>query len=123
MIRKRKTIPLKKLYYLAFVFLIVIPFLAALLIALFVLNKQFKRQAIENIERAQDTIVTELISDINVMSMRLSHLIHTNNNEIIDYAAGTDTSDILEKYEYEQQLTQAASLALEPMKDILSVGF
>ena len=123
MIRKRKTIPLKKLYYLAFVFLIVIPFLAALLIALFVLNKQFKRQAIENIERAQDTIVTELISDINVMSMRLSHLIHTNNNEIIDYAAGTDTSDILEKYEYEQQLTQAGSLALEPVKDILSVGF
>lgn len=108
---------------MAFTFLIVVPLLTVLLIALFVLNQQFKKQAIESIERAQDNILTELLSDINVMSMRLSHLIYTNNNEIIGYAAGTDTEDILQRYEYEQKLSQAGNLVLEPVKDIISVGF
>lgn len=121
--QKMKRIPLKTVYYMAFTFLIVVPLLTVLLIALFVLNQQFKKQAIENIERAQDNIVTELLSDINVMSMRLSHLIYTNNNEIIGYAAGTDTEDILQRYEYEQKLSQAGNLVLEPVKDIISVGF
>lgn len=121
--KKRKHLPLKKVYYLAFLLLIVIPLLLALLIALLLLNQQFKKQAIENIERAQDNVVTELVSDIEVMSMRLSHLIYTNNNEIMGYAAGTDTDDILEKYEYEQKLSQAGNLALEPVKNIICVGF
>ena len=121
--QKTKKIPLKNMYYLLFVFLIVIPLLTALFIALKILNQQFKKQAVENIERAQDTIVTELLSDVNVMSMRLSHLIYSNNNEIMDYAAGTDTSDILQRYEYEQKLSQAGNLVLEPVKDIISLGF
>lgn len=120
---KRKRLSLKTTYYLAFSFLIVIPLLLVLLVALLVLNQQFKKQAIENIERAQENIVTEMISDINVMSMRLSHLIYTNNNEIMEYAAGTDTEDISMKYEYEQKLHQAGNLALEPVKNIISVGF
>lgn len=121
--KKRKRLSLKKVYYLAFFLLIVIPLLLVLMIALLILNQQFKKQAVENIERAQENIVTELISDINVMSMRLTHLAYTNNNEIIGYAAGTDTEDVLEKYDYEQKLFQAGNLALEPVKDIVSVGF
>lgn len=123
MIQKLKKVPLKHVYYLAFLLLIVIPLLTVLIVALVVLNKRFKQQAVENIERAQETIVTELTSDIDVMSMRLSHLIHTNNNEIIGYAAGTDTNDVVKKYENEQLLTQAGELALEPVKDVISVGF
>ena len=111
------------MYYLAFLFLIVIPLLIVLITALYALNKQFRRQAVENIERAQDNIVTELLSDINVMSMRLSHLIYTNNNEIIGYAAGADTNDPVQRHENEQKLTNAGNLALEPVKDIISVGF
>lgn len=119
----RSRFSLKTTYYLAFSFLIVIPLLLVLLIALFVLNQQFKGQAEENIERAQDNIITELVSDINVMSMRLSHLIYTNNNEIMEYAAGTDTEDASLRYQYEQKLAQAGNLALEPVKNIISVGF
>lgn len=121
--KKRKRLSLKAVYYLAFTLLIVVPLLLVLVIALFILNQQFKKQAVENIERAQENIITELVSDIDVMSMRLSHLIYTNNNEIMGYAAGMDTEDASARYENEQQLSQAGNLALEPVKDIISVGF
>lgn len=45
--------------------------LVVLILALLLLNQQFKKQAIENITRAQDNIVTELTSGVNTMSMRL----------------------------------------------------
>lgn len=45
--------------------------LVVLMLALLLLNQQFKKQAIENITRAQDNIVTELTSGVNTMSMRL----------------------------------------------------
>lgn len=121
--KKRKRLSLKTTYYMAFYLLIVIPLLLVLFITLLILNQQFRKQAIENIERAQENIVTEIVSDINVMSMRLSHLLHTNDNEIIRYAADTDTEDGTERYENEKKLFQAGNLALEPVKDIVSVGF
>ncbi|WP_029504879.1 helix-turn-helix domain-containing protein [Lachnoclostridium phytofermentans] len=120
---KRKRIPLKTVYYTSFLFLIVIPILVVLILALLFLNKQFKSQAIETIKRSHETIITELVSDINVMSMRLSHLIYTNNNEMLKYAAGTDTQDFSTRYSYEQKLYEAGNLALEPVKNIVSVGF
>lgn len=119
----RKRLPLSNVYYLSFMFFIVIPILIVLLVALLVLNQQFKTQAVENIKRAQETVITELKSDIDIMSMRLSHLIYTNNNEMLAYAAETDTEDGNRRYEYEQKLQQTGNLALEPVKDIVSVGF
>ncbi len=121
--KKRKKFPLKTVYYLYFLFLIVIPILTVLVLALFVLNRQFRQQAKENIRQAQETVITELVSDIDVMSMRLSHLIYTNDNEILVYAAGTDTGDGNRRYEYQQRLEKAGNLALEPVKDVISVGF
>lgn len=120
---KRKRLPLKIVYYTSFLFFIVIPILVVLILALLFLNKQFKSQAIETIKGSHETIITELVSDINVMSMRLSHLINTNNNEILKYAAGTDTQDFSTRYSYEQKLYEAGNLALEPVKNIVSVGF
>lgn len=121
--KKRKHLSLKTTYYLSFLFLIVFPLLLVLGGALLALNQQFKNQAIENIQRAQENLITELLSDIDVISMRLSHMIYTNNNEILAYAAGTNTEDQSIRYEYEQKLTQAGNLVLEPVKDIISVGF
>ncbi len=120
---KRKHLPLKTVYYISFLCFIVIPLLVVLLVSLLILNQQFKKQALENIRRAQDNVVTELKSDINVMSMRLSHMIYTNNNEIMEYAAGTDNPNVNIRYDFEQKLTQAGNLALEPVKDIISVVF
>lgn len=120
---KKKRLPLKTVYYRTFFFLIVIPLLLVLLLSLLALNQQFKKQAIENIERAQENIETELLSDINVMSMRLSHLLYVNDNEILEYAAATATEDSAVKYEFEQKLNQAGNLALEPVKNVISVEF
>lgn len=120
---KRKHLPLKTVYYISFLCFIVIPLLVVLIVSLLILNQQFKKQAVENIRRAQDNVVTELTSDINIMSMRLSHMIYTNNNEIMEYAAGTDNPNVNIRYDYEQKLAQAGNLALEPVKDIISVVF
>lgn len=120
---KRRKLPLKTVYYLVFLFFIVIPILIVLIIALFVLNKQFKNQAMQTIKQAQETVIAELQSDIDIMSMRLSHLINTNDNEILTYAAETDTFDPSRRYEFEQKLERAGNLALEPVKDIISVEF
>ncbi len=122
-LQKIKKLPLKTIYYLSFLFFIVIPILTVLSVALIILNRQFKQQQLENIRQAQETVIAELKSDIDVMSIRLSHMIYTNNNEILAYAAGTDTYDGNLRYAYEQKLEQAGNLALEPVKDIISVGF
>lgn len=122
-LQKIKKLPLKTVYYLLFLLFIVIPILTVLNVALLTLNRQFRQQALENIKQAQETVMAELKSDIDVMSMRLSHLIYTNDNEILSYAAGTDTNDGNRRYEYEQKLEQAGNLALEPVRDIISVGF
>ena len=121
--KKGHKLPLKTVYYNLFFYLIVIPILIVLIISLWLLNRQFKEQAIENIRQAQEAVIAELQSDVNVMSMRLSHLIYTNNNEILAYAAETDTSNWNRRYEYAQKLQQAGNLALEPVKDIISTSF
>lgn len=122
--KKRSThASLKSVYYCAFLFLIVMPLLLVLAVALLVLNRQFKRQAVENIKRAQENIKTELTAEVDVMSRRLSHIIYTNNNEIITYASGTDTDNPAVRHEYEQELSRASNLVLEPVKDIISVTF
>lgn len=121
--QKMKTLPLKTIYNMLFLLFIMIPILIVLLVSLLILNQQFKNQAMENIEQAQQTVIAELLSDISVMSMRLSHLIYTNNNEILAYAAGTDTAQWEIRYENAQKLAQTGNLALEPVKDIVSVGF
>lgn len=121
--KKKKNLPLKTVYYRSFIIFTVIPILVVLIVALLVLNQQFKKQAIENIKRAQENIITDLQADIEMISMRLSHMIYTNNNEILQYAAGTDTIDVGTRYGYEQQLSQSVNMALEPVKEIVSVGF
>lgn len=114
---------LKTVFNLTFICFIVVPILIVLIGVLNILNKQFKVQAIENISRAQETIMTELSSDIQTMSMRLSHLVHGNNNEVLDYAAGTNTNDLEKRNVYQNKLNQAGGLVLEPVSDIISVGF
>lgn len=118
-----KRLPLKTTYYLLFVIFIVIPILVVLAIALLVLNQQFKSQAIETIKRSQEAVIAELESDEDVMSMRLSHMIYTNNNEILRYAAEANTIDLEIRNQYEKKLYKTVQLVLEPVKEIISVGF
>lgn len=114
---------LKTVFYISFFSFIICPILIVLITVLNILNQEFKKQSIENIKQVHETIITELTSDIGVMSMRLSHLVYSNDNEILDYAAGTDSDDSKTRFDYNQKLKQASSLALEPTSAIISVGF
>ena len=87
------------------------------------LNQQFKKQAVENIKRAQEAVIADLESDEDVMSMRLSHLVYTNDNEILKYAAGTDVQKPELRNVHEKSLSKAVNMALEPVQNIISVGF
>lgn len=118
-----KKLRLKSVFYLSFLLLIVAPLLLVLIVSLLILNRQFKNQGIENIRQAQETVLAELRSDVDNMSMRLSQLINTNNNQVLSYAAETDTADMNTRYQYEQKLQQTGNLLLEPIKDIISVSF
>lgn len=106
-----------------FLFFIVIPILIVLVLSLMILNQQFKNQAIENIKRSQEAIIANLESDEDVMSMRLSHMIYTNNSEILRYAAQSDTDDMRTRNNYKKKLSQTVNMILEPVKDIISVSF
>ena len=120
---KKRHLPLKTLYYLVFFFCIVKPELIVLLAALLILNQQYKKQAIENIERSQDAVISDLQSDLDIMSMRLSHMIFTNNNEVLAFAAAADDENYTVRYDSEQKLLDSVNLVLEPVKEIVSVSF
>lgn len=119
----QKKMPLKKSYYISFGVLVVIPLLSVLCISLIILNKEFRKQSIENIQQMQQTIVAELISDVDNMSMRMSSLIYANNNEMLQYAALTNTEDTIQKNANRKKLSQMEKLYLEPEKNILSLYF
>lgn len=119
----KKAVPLKKAYYRIFAGMIVFPLLLVLLISLVALGRQYKGQAIENIERAQETVATELLSDVEFMSMRLSQLINANDNMVIRYAVEVDSTSNDRKHEYQKKLDQAGNLMMEPVKDIISLAF
>ena len=114
---------LKTVYYTCFITMVVVPILVVLIAALTVLNQVFGRQAVENIQRAQEAVSSELQSDIEQVSMRLSHMVYANNSELLTIAAAMDTADGAVRYENQQRLNEAASYATEPVKDIVSVAF
>ncbi len=120
---KCEHLPLKKLYYGLFLGLIAIPLFLVFIIALLALNQQFKRQALENIDRAQETVIAELLSDVDVMSMRLSHMLYADNNQVLAYAAAADVENVNLRYENEKKLAQAVNMIFEPVTDVISINF
>lgn len=120
---KNVKLPLKKMYYRLFTAFIVIPFGLVMITALVVLNQRFEAQAVEHIRTTQQNVANELIRDIEAMSLRLSHLVHTNNSEMLDYAALMDTEDASLRYEYFQMLQQSGNLAFEPASNLVSLSF
>lgn len=120
---KNVKLPLKKMYYRLFAAFIVIPFGIVMITALIILNQRFEAQAVENIRTTQQNVANELIRDVEAMSHRLSHLVHTNNSEVLDYAALMETEDTSLRYEYFQKLQQSGNLVFEPTGNLVSLSF
>lgn len=80
----KKKASLKQVYYFSFLALIVLPIVVVFVVSLPIIHAIVKQQAIENIHLAQANIIANLTSEVQEMSMRLSHLVYTNDNEILN---------------------------------------
>lgn len=93
---KRKE--LKSSYYRSFLALIVVPILVIILVSIGIIRAMMTDSAIENIKRAQDNIVTTLNGEVKDVSLRLSHFVYVNDNEIMKIAARTDTDSLGDRH-------------------------
>lgn len=114
---------LKASYYNSFFALIVIPILFIILLSILIIRTMMVDSAVSNIRRAQDNIASALGSEVKDVSLRLSHFVYVNDNEIIKNAAKTNTKDVAERYRYTKILTESFHYAMVPVQDILSAVF
>lgn len=114
---------LKTSYYRSFSALIVIPILVIILTSIGIIKSMMKDSAIQNIRRAQDNIITTLNSEVKDVSLRLSHFVYVNDNEIMKTASKTNTEDAAERYHYTMVLSESFNYAMVPVRDILSAIF
>ena len=115
--------PLKRTYYRMLIMLIDVPILLIFIVTLLILNQQFKQKSVENIKQMQQTLITQISSDVDNLSLRMTSMIYANNYEVLNYAAGTDTDDILEKAANRERLNSIENLYLEPNKEVMSFYF
>lgn len=121
--KRHDKLPLKKAYYRIFTGMIVIPLVLVLVLSLVILGMQYREQAIENIRGVQKGVAAELQSDVDFMSMRLSQLINVNDNMVIQYAVAMNEADQDARYDAQKKLDQAGNMVIEPVKDVVSIGF
>lgn len=114
---------LKASYYRSFFSLIVIPILFVIFLSIIIIRTMMVDFAIRNIRRAQENLVTNLEGEVKDVSLRLSHFVYVNDNEIMRNAARTNTRDMAEKYHYAKLLEESFHYAMAPMQDILSAIF
>lgn len=114
---------LKASYYNSFFALIVIPILFIILLSILIIRTMMVDSAVSNIRRAQDNIVSTLGGEVKDVSLRLSHFVYVNDNEIIRNAARTNSKNAAEKYHYTKILTESFHYAMVPVQDILSAVF
>lgn len=121
--KQKKKESLKTSYYRSFLLLIVVPILVITMSSIGIIRKMMRDAAIQNIRRAQDNIVSILNTEVKDVSLRLSHFVYVNDNEIMKLAARTDTENVSERYHYTRLLTESFNYAMVPVQDILSAIF
>lgn len=121
--RNWKYMPLKQTYYIMLGGLIGLPIFLIILGAFYLLNQQYKEQAIENIKQMQQTVIADLTSDMDEMTMRMTTMVYANDYEVLGYAAGTNTRDERKKLESRKGLDRVENLYLVPNKEVISMYF
>ncbi|MDO4268457.1 MAG: histidine kinase [Eubacteriales bacterium] len=114
---------LRSAYFGSFIALIVVPILAVIVISMMIIRVILTDAAVKNIQSAQRSMATALGSEVQDVSLRLSHFVYVNNNEIVRTAARTDTEDVSERYHYTKILGESFEYAMVPVQDILSAVF
>lgn len=114
---------LKASYYHTFLALIVIPILLIIIISSAIIRTMMVDSATRGIKRAQDNIIATLGGEVKDVSLRLSHFVYVNDNEIMKIAAMTDTQDFAKRYSAMLMLSESFNFAMVPVQDILSAIF
>ena len=114
---------LKASYYHTFLALIVIPILLIIIISSAIIRTMMVDSATRSIKRAQDNIIATLGGEVKDVSLRLSHFVYVNDNEIMKIAAMTDTQDFTKRYSATLMLSESFNFAMVPVQDILSAIF
>ena len=114
---------LKASYYHMFLALIVIPILLIIIISIAIIRTMMIDSATRSIKRAQDNIIATLGGEVKDVSLRLSHFVYVNDNEIMKIAAMTDTQDFTKRYSAARMLSESFNFAMVPVQDILSAVF
>lgn len=110
-------------YYRSFLMLIVIPIFAVIFIAIIIIRTMLTDSAVENIRRAQDNLVSTLSSEVKDTALRLSHLVHVNDNGMIRMAVQSDVPDASKRYHYTSLLAEEFDYMMAPQQDIVSAAF
>lgn len=100
-----------------------IPILVTLGLVLLFLNHQVTQKGKENIEQTQESLASLLQTEIKNTSLKLSHLVYVNDNEIVNMASGMENISEDEQYNYKRKMTETTNFVIEPVKDVVSIGF
>lgn len=111
---------LRKVYYISFAAMVVVPVLLVFLISLSALRLMVQNTAISAIESKQNAAVSSLTESIRDASLQLSHFAYVNHYELMETAAMTDTSDAKARYAYTTRLDQLFEVAMAPKQTVLS---
>lgn len=114
---------LRKVYYVSFAAMVVVPVLLVFFISLSVIRLMMQNTAVSAIESKQNAAVSSLTESIRDASLQLSHLVYVNGYELMEIAARTDTADTKERYAYTTQLDQLFEVAMAPKQTVLSGMF
>ncbi len=114
---------LKQAYYQSFFALIVVPILTVILVSVGIIRATLSESSVDRIRQAQDNLASTLGKEVKDVSLRLSHFVYVNNNEIVRTAVKTDTHNFSERYHYTGVLTEAFNYAMVPVQDIISAVF
>lgn len=114
---------LKVMYIIKIIFILIIPFITFVTILIFHEVKIIESQSIENIKKVQDTVISQLTSDIDTSALKLSHMVYSSNSEVLKLATeAIDKNDDF-RFAKESELNSIINLMLEPEKDIVSIIF
>ncbi|MDO5417683.1 MAG: sensor histidine kinase [Lachnospiraceae bacterium] len=111
---------LKKVYYVSFFAMVVIPILLVFFISLSVIRVMMQKSAVSAIQSSQNAVVSSLSERVRDASLQLSHFVYANGGRAMELAAMTDTEDTKQRYEYTSQLDQLFQVAMAPKQTVLS---
>lgn len=114
---------LRTSYFRSFFLLIAIPILLIIFCVYIIIQNMMFQAAVRNLEMAQDNVISTLNGEIKDTMIRLSHFVHTNNNQTIELAELANEGDEKNRYSYMQELTQNFQYMVAPADDIISICF